>query len=95
MWCYNSSMGRDNPANFHLSLAITMAFTTTTAEVAAALRLSKNTLTRLRATDVLRPAVHYINIGHGKHRACLRWDLSKVEETLARRSKSLPRPSKK
>lgn len=67
-----------------------MAFTITTAEVAAALRLSKNTLIRLRASDVLRPAIHYINVGHGKQRACLRWDLDKVEETLARRSKPLP-----
>ncbi|SBO44218.1 protein of unknown function [Cyanobium sp. NIES-981] len=72
-----------------------MAFMTTTAEVAAALRLSKNTLIRLRASDVLRPAIHFINIGRGEQRACLRWDLDKVEETLARRSKSLPRPSKK
>ena len=67
-----------------------MTFATTTAEVAAALRLSKNTLIRLRASDILRPAIHYISVGHGKQRACLRWDLDKVEETLARRSKSLP-----
>jgi hypothetical protein len=73
---------------------ITMAFATTTAEVAAALRLSKNTLIRLRSSDVLRPAIHYINVGQGEQRACLRWDLDKVEETLARRSKSLPRSRK-
>jgi hypothetical protein len=68
----------------------TMTFATTTAEVAAALRLSKNTLIRLRAAGILQPAIHYINVGHGKQRACLRWNLDKVEETLARRSRSLP-----
>lgn len=69
-----------------------MAFTLTTGEVQSALRVTKNTLTRLRAADVLRPGVHFTAAGVGLRRPNLRWDLDAVEETLARRGKGIARP---
>ena len=69
-----------------------MAFTLTTGEVQAALRVTKNTLTRLRAADILRPGVHFTAAGVGLRRPNLRWDLDAVEETLAKRGKGIPRP---
>jgi len=69
-----------------------MAFTLTTGEVQTALRVTKNTLTRLRAADVLRPGVHFTAAGVGLRRPNLRWDLEAVEETLAKRGKGIPRP---
>ncbi len=69
-----------------------MAFSLTTGEVQAALRVTKNTLTRLRAADVLRAGVHFTAAGVGLRRPNLRWDLERVEETLAKRGKGIPRP---
>jgi hypothetical protein len=69
-----------------------MAFSFTTGEVQAALRVTKNTLTRLRAADVLRSGVHFTAHGVGLRRPALRWDLPAVEETLAKRGKQIPRP---
>lgn len=58
----------------------------------AALRVTKNTLTRLRAADVLSPGVHFTAAGVGLRRPNLRWDLAAVEETLAKRGKGIARP---
>jgi len=69
-----------------------IAFFFTTGEVQAALRLTKNTLTRLRAAEVLRPGVHFTAHGVGLLRPALRWDLPAVEGTLAKRGKQIPRP---
>lgn len=69
-----------------------MAFSATTGEVEDALRVSKNTLTRLRAAEVLRPGVHFTAAGVGLKRPKLRWDLPAVEETLGKRGKQIPRP---
>lgn len=69
-----------------------MAFSATTGEVEDALRVSKNTLTRLRAAEVLRPGVHFTAAGVGLKRPNLRWDLLAVEETLAKRGRQIPRP---
>ncbi|MCT0229363.1 hypothetical protein KQ306_00605 [Synechococcus sp. CS-1324] len=69
-----------------------MAFPFTTGEVQAALRITKNTLTRLRAADILRPGVHFTAHGVGLVRPNLRWDLDAVEATLARRGKQIARP---
>ncbi len=69
-----------------------MAFSFTTGEVQVALRVTKNTLTRLRAADVLRPGVHFTAHGVGLVRPNLRWDLDAVEITLAKRGKQIARP---
>ena len=69
-----------------------MAFSFTTGEVQAALRVTKNTLTRLRAAEVLRPGVHFTAHGVGLRRPNLRWNLPAVEETLAKRGKGISRP---
>ena len=69
-----------------------MAFTLTTGEVQAALRVTKNTLSRLRAADVLRSGVHFTAHGVGLVKPNLRWDLDAVEATLAKRGKQIPRP---
>jgi len=61
-------------------------------EVQDSLRISKNTLTRLRSAEILRPGVHFTAHGLGLKRPALRWDLPAVEETLARRGKQLARP---
>ena len=69
-----------------------MTFSFTTCEVQAALRVTKNTLTRLRAAEVLRPGVHFTAHGVGLVRPNLRWDLNAVELTLAKRGKQIARP---
>ncbi|MCT0207738.1 hypothetical protein [Synechococcus sp. CS-1332] len=69
-----------------------MTFSFTTGEVQAALRVTRNTLTRLRAADILRPGVHFTAHGLGLRKPNLRWDLPAVETTLAKRSKQIPRP---
>lgn len=69
-----------------------MAFTFTTGEVQDALRVTKNTLIRLRAADILRPGIHFTAAGVGLKRPNLRWDLSAVELTLAKRGKQIARP---
>lgn len=69
-----------------------MSFSLTTGEVQAALRVAKNTLTRLRAADVLRPGIHFTAHGVGLMKPNLRWDLDAVEATLAKRGKQIARP---
>ena len=69
-----------------------MPFSLTTGEVQDALRVTKNTLTRLRAADVLRPGVHFTAHGVGLVRPNLRWNLDAVEATLAKRGKQIARP---
>ena len=69
-----------------------MAFPFTTSEVQTALRVTKITLTRLRAADIFRPGVHFTAHGVGLLRPNLRRDLDAVEATLARRGKQIARP---
>ncbi len=69
-----------------------MSFTATTGEVESALRVSKNTLTRLRTAEVLRPGVHFTAHGVGLRRPALRWDLPAVEATLTKRGRQIATP---
>lgn len=64
-----------------------MVFTHTTYEVMDALRVSRTTLNRLRAEDILRPGCHFTAVGPGLKKPALRWDMNQVEATLARRGK--------
>jgi hypothetical protein len=74
-----------------------MSFTATTGEVRDSLRVSKNTLARMRTAEILRPGVHFIAAGIGLSRPNLRWDIAAVEATLQRRGKQLtaPKPTKR
>lgn len=69
-----------------------MAFSSTTGEVMDALRVTRNTLTRFRAADILRPGIHYTAAGVGLQKPNLRWDLDAMQETIARRGKGIARP---
>lgn len=69
-----------------------MAFPFTTGEVQAALRVYKNTLTRLRAADNLCPGVHFTAHGFRLLRPYLRWNLESIESTLAKRGKQISHP---
>jgi excisionase family DNA binding protein len=64
-----------------------MAFTLTTREAAAQLRLSESTLARLRAEGVLRPGIHYRVSGLGTRRPPLLWDAAASDQALAQRSR--------
>jgi hypothetical protein len=64
-----------------------MPFTSTTQEVAESLRLSDQTLRRLRSEGVLRPGVHYRAVGLGTRRPPLLWDATAVESAMAQRSR--------
>lgn len=69
-----------------------MNFSLTTGEMQDALRVTKNTLQRLRAADVLRAGVHFTAAGVGLKRPNLRWNLEAVEATLAKRGRQIQRP---
>ncbi len=69
-----------------------MAFAATTGDVQDSLRVSKNTLSRMRADGIFRPGVHFITAGTGLVRPSLRWDLAAVEATLQKRCKQLVSP---
>ena len=58
-----------------------MIFTATTGDVRDTLRVSKNTLARMRADGIFRPGVHFVALGTGSLRASLRWNLAAVEAT--------------
>jgi hypothetical protein len=66
-----------------------MAFTLTTPEVVKSLRVSDQTLRRLRCAGVLRPGIHYRAIGTGTARPPLVWNLEAVDAELAKRSRRL------
>lgn len=69
-----------------------MFFTITTDEVAVSLCVGRNTITRLRAADILRPGVHFIPCGPGSQKHRLRWNLDAVIDTMTWRGKQIPRP---
>ncbi|MCP9786792.1 hypothetical protein [Cyanobium sp. N5-Cardenillas] len=69
-----------------------MIFTATTGDVRDSLRVSKNTLARMRADGIFRPGVHFVALGTGSLRASLRWDLAAVEATLQKRSRQMGAP---
>ena len=69
-----------------------MDFFLTTGEMQDALRVTKNTLQRLRAAGVLQAGIHFTAIGVGLKRPNLRWNLAAVEATLAKRGKQIKRP---
>ncbi len=69
-----------------------MIFTATTGDVRDTLRVSKNTLSRMRADGIFRPGVHFVALGTGSLRASLRWNLAAVEATLQKRSKQMGAP---
>jgi hypothetical protein len=73
-------------------LFLQMAFSFTTGEVQDALRVTKNTLTRLRSAEILRPGVHFIAAGVGLTKPNLRWDLGAVEATLTKRGRQIVKP---
>ena len=64
-----------------------MKFSSTTAELRAALSVSDSSLYRLRKDGVLRPGVHYRAQGYGNVKPHLRWDPEAVESALAQRTK--------
>ena len=64
-----------------------MKFSSTTAELRAALSVSDSSLYRLRKDGVLRPGVHYCAAGYGSVKPQLRWDPEAVESALAQRTK--------
>ena len=64
-----------------------MKFSSTTAELRAALSVSDSSLYRLRKDSVLRPGVHYRAQGYGSVKPQLRWDPTAVENALAQRTK--------
>jgi hypothetical protein len=69
-----------------------MIFTATTGEVQEFLRVSKNTLARMRTAEILRPGVHFIAAGYGLSRPNLRWNIDAVQETLQKRGKQIRKP---
>ena len=64
-----------------------MAFTLTTSEVSAELRLSDSTLRRLRREGVLKPGQHYRAVGGGTQKPALLWDPTATDAALAQRSR--------
>ena len=64
-----------------------MKFSSTTAELRAALPVSDSSLYRLRKDGVLRPGVLYRAQGYGSFKPQLRWDPEAVESALAQRTK--------
>jgi hypothetical protein len=66
-----------------------MAFTMTTPEVVDSLRVSDQTLRRLRRDGVLRPGIHFRAIGTGTERPPLVWNPEAVDAELAKRSRRL------
>ena len=69
-----------------------MPFALTTKEIALELRLSSQTLRRLRSEGVLRPGIHFRALGHGKKRPPLLWNIDAVDQALVTRSKKELRP---
>lgn len=69
-----------------------MAFTAKSGEVESLLRLSKNTLARMRSAEIFQPGKHYIAAGPGLARPQLRWDVEAVQETMRKRSKQITPP---
>lgn len=66
-----------------------MAFTMNTSEVVESLRVSDQTLRRLRRDGVLRPGIHFRAIGTGEKRPPLLWNPEAVDAELAKRSRRL------
>ena len=61
----------------------------TTPEVVDSLRVSDQTLRRLRRDGVLRPGIHFRAIGTGTERPPLVWNPEAVDAELAKRSRRL------
>jgi hypothetical protein len=68
-------------------MVLAMAFLSTASELAAALRLSTRTLTRLVQEGILRPGVHFRAGGLGTVRPRRLYDVAKVDEALGKRAK--------
>jgi hypothetical protein len=69
-----------------------MAFALTTKELTSELRLSAQTLRRLRNEGALRPGIHFRAVGQGTKRPPLLWNIDAVDQALATRSKKELRP---
>ena len=64
-----------------------MAYSHSTREACAALRISDRTLFRLRRDGILKAGDHFRAAGAGISRPPLLWNVEEVERTLARRSR--------
>jgi len=64
-----------------------MAYSHSTQEACAALRISDRTLFRLRRDGILKAGDHFRAAGAGISRPPLLWNVEEVERTLARRSR--------
>lgn len=62
-------------------------FPYTTQQLCDMLKINAATLRRHRALQVLRPGIHFVNIGTGTTRPRQRWSLEAVQEAIIKRSK--------
>jgi hypothetical protein len=68
-----------------------MAFPLSTPELQDALRISESTIRRLRREGVLKPGVHYRNVGVGVNRPRMFWNPEAVDQALANRTRQAAR----
>jgi len=64
-------------------------FSLTNAEMAAALRMSIQTLRRMRQAGFFRPGTHFVMAGSGKLRQIYRWDPQTTETALEMKTRKL------
>ena len=67
------------------------AFTHTTRETCAELRISDSTLRRFRAEGIFKPGMHFRSRGDGAIKPALLWDVAAVNQALAQRSRRVLR----
>ena len=63
------------------------AFTHTTKEACAELRISDSTLRRFRAEGIFKPGMHFRSRGDGAIKPALLWDVAAVNQALSQRSR--------
>ena len=85
--CYSDRNGTYVSNLVSCDLVLLMPFLATASELAAALRLSTRTLTRLVQEGTLRPGVHFRAGGLGTVRPRRLYDVEKVDEALGKRAR--------